>query len=41
MQMISMINKPYKTRGAILSLEEANEIFSQQKDLYGFFMDIS
>ena len=28
-------------RGAIHSLEKAYEIFSQQKDLYGFLMDFS
>ena len=29
------------TRGALHSLEKAYEIFSEQKDLYGFLMDFS
>ena len=28
-------------RGALHSLEKAYEIFSEQKDLYGFLMDFS
>ena len=28
-----------KNRGALHSLEKAYEIFSEQKDLYGFLMD--
>ena len=29
------------SRGALHSLEKAYEIFSEQKDLYGFLMDFS
>ena len=31
----------FNSRGALHSLEKAYEIFSEQKDLYGFLMDFS